>query len=82
MAPLANNKKYATVPYYARSIVSIMPGLTWRDTGHKALMPGVKMRGSGRSAAGATSKAVGKGDTLSYFRRTCCNDAQKLQYRI
>ena len=23
-------------PYYARSIVSIMPGLTWRDTGHKA----------------------------------------------
>ena len=23
-------------PYYARSIVSIMPGRTWRDTGHKA----------------------------------------------
>ena len=28
-------------PYYARSIVSIMPGRTWRDTGHKGLMPGV-----------------------------------------
>ena len=23
-------------PYYARSITSIMPGQTWRDTGHKA----------------------------------------------
>ena len=26
-------------PYYARSITSIMPGQTWRDTGHKALCP-------------------------------------------
>ena len=26
-------------PYYARSIVSIMPGRTWRDNGHKALCP-------------------------------------------
>ena len=25
--------------YYARSIASIMPGQTWRDTGHKALCP-------------------------------------------
>eukprot|EP01043_Picozoa_sp_COSAG02_P008219 COSAG02_NODE_259_length_26776_cov_1723.750084_14_plen_81_part_00 len=30
--------------YYARSIVNIMPGLTWRDNGHKArLMPVVSI---------------------------------------
>ena len=29
-------QKYATNPYYVRSIVSIMPGQMWRDTGHKA----------------------------------------------
>ena len=34
-------QNYATYPYYARSIASIMPGQTWRDTGHKGLMPGV-----------------------------------------
>ena len=32
-------QNYAAYPYYARSIASIMPGQTWRDNGHKALMP-------------------------------------------
>ena len=32
-------------PYYARSIVSIMPGQTWRDNGHKGLMPIVTCSG-------------------------------------
>ena len=30
---------YCIYTYYARSITSIMPGQTWRDTGHKALCP-------------------------------------------
>ena len=28
----------ATLPYYARPLASIMPGQTWRDTGHKAAL--------------------------------------------
>eukprot|EP01043_Picozoa_sp_COSAG02_P023462 COSAG02_NODE_1254_length_13584_cov_15.001483_13_plen_97_part_00 len=30
---------YATYPYYAQPLASIMPGQTWRDNGHKGLMP-------------------------------------------
>ena len=37
--PGLDMQNYATYPYYARSIASIMPGRTWRDNGHKALMP-------------------------------------------
>jgi hypothetical protein len=32
-------QNYDTYPYYARLSPSIMPGQTWRDNGHKALMP-------------------------------------------
>ena len=31
--------KLRYLPYYARPSPSIMPGQTWRDTGHKALCP-------------------------------------------
>eukprot|EP01043_Picozoa_sp_COSAG02_P012734 COSAG02_NODE_498_length_21087_cov_33.272394_2_plen_98_part_00 len=41
--PGLDMQNYATNPYYARSIASIMPGQTWRDTGHKGLMPCVIM---------------------------------------
>ena len=37
--PGLDMQNYATYPYYARSIASIMPGRTWRDNGHKALCP-------------------------------------------
>ena len=37
--PGLDMQNYATNPYYARSIASIMPVQTWRDTGHKALCP-------------------------------------------
>jgi hypothetical protein len=34
-------QSYATYPSMPGALPSIMPGQTWRDTGHKALIPGV-----------------------------------------
>eukprot|EP01043_Picozoa_sp_COSAG02_P049963 COSAG02_NODE_5075_length_4661_cov_4.005261_5_plen_77_part_00 len=42
-------------PYYARRIVSIMPGLTWRDNEHKGIMPCVRGWG-GRTAEAHRSR--------------------------
>ena len=61
-------QNYATVPHYARSIVSIMPGLTWRDTGHKALMPGVTfskfsiLRREAEGRTGPLPRVAARGD--------------------
>ena len=32
-------QNYATYPSMPGALASIMPGRTWRDNGHKALMP-------------------------------------------
>eukprot|EP01047_Picozoa_sp_COSAG01_P108795 COSAG01_NODE_37701_length_500_cov_0.518703_2_plen_55_part_01 len=41
--------------YYARSIVNIMPGLTWRDNGHKARLMPVVIFSSGRRHTGSSN---------------------------
>ena len=58
--PGLDMQNYATNPYYARSIASIMPGQTWRDTGHKALCPVSVLQRGRRSMM--ESLSITKGD--------------------